>query len=389
MDDDLVTRLLPSLGRSRERGFNVFDVMHHGTHEKQLSNVFRWLLDADASHGLGERFARIFTDEVNRALAPQPPLPRSGWWVRQEVNVSPAADTADIADLVLEHREAVIVVENYFVSDGHGHDYDRYDAYSRRDGRQGAVVLLCRQEDRARQTQGWENAAVVTYRVLLDRLLGELRADADYPRRHPDAFAFLEQMHRRFVDARGTAADHDALEFVVAMCDTGESDRYRQSRQDVAAEQFAADLAEAAAKRYREGRELLQRLKGRLRSYCAEVLASQLDATFGPGAVHAVHARYAGIFQWTVNLDLDADRNPGGHSRMQLKFGPSARAANEPDSEWTHRVDDADYSRLLLTLPERRSLHPSAVALAEVLDGLAPDDRRLHDEIVRLLGAPG
>ena len=46
MNQDLVTTLLPIVGRSLELGFNVFEVMHHGLHEKQLSNVFRWLLDA-------------------------------------------------------------------------------------------------------------------------------------------------------------------------------------------------------------------------------------------------------------------------------------------------------------------------------------------------------
>ena len=40
MTGDLVTELLPILGRSLDVGFNVFDVMHHGTHEKQISNVF-------------------------------------------------------------------------------------------------------------------------------------------------------------------------------------------------------------------------------------------------------------------------------------------------------------------------------------------------------------
>jgi hypothetical protein len=41
MSDDLVTDLLPVLGRPLDRGFNVLDVMHHGSHEKQISNVFR------------------------------------------------------------------------------------------------------------------------------------------------------------------------------------------------------------------------------------------------------------------------------------------------------------------------------------------------------------
>lgn len=38
---DLVSRLLPVLGRSLEAGFNVFDVMHHGLHEKQAGRSSR------------------------------------------------------------------------------------------------------------------------------------------------------------------------------------------------------------------------------------------------------------------------------------------------------------------------------------------------------------
>jgi hypothetical protein len=42
--DHLLTVLAPMLTNRPQRRFNVFDVMHHGTHEKQLSNVFAWLL---------------------------------------------------------------------------------------------------------------------------------------------------------------------------------------------------------------------------------------------------------------------------------------------------------------------------------------------------------
>ena len=49
MTNDVITQLLPLLSRSRKSGFNVFDVMRHGTHEKQLSNVFGWLLDTEGT----------------------------------------------------------------------------------------------------------------------------------------------------------------------------------------------------------------------------------------------------------------------------------------------------------------------------------------------------
>lgn len=56
--DQLVTALIPSLSRSLTEQFNVFRVMHHGTHEKQISNVFAWLLQPDETHELGDAFQR-------------------------------------------------------------------------------------------------------------------------------------------------------------------------------------------------------------------------------------------------------------------------------------------------------------------------------------------
>src|SRR3954451_20618250 len=66
--DQMVTALVSSLSRSLAEQFNVFRVMHHGTHETQLSNVFAWLLRADGTHGLGDDFQRIFVGCVNRGL---------------------------------------------------------------------------------------------------------------------------------------------------------------------------------------------------------------------------------------------------------------------------------------------------------------------------------
>ena len=45
--DQLVVALVPSLSRSLAERFNVFRFMHHGTHEKQISDVFAWLLRVD------------------------------------------------------------------------------------------------------------------------------------------------------------------------------------------------------------------------------------------------------------------------------------------------------------------------------------------------------
>lgn len=390
MSHDLVTSLLPIVGRSLELGFNVFEVMHHGRHEKQLSNVFRWLLDAQGTHNLEDRFTRIFLEELNRATLPDGPLPLDGYWVRQEVNTSQVGAGADIADLVLESTSAAVVIENHFTSDGHGHSYSGYLEYSRRGGRQGAVVLLCQDLDTSLQTGGWENAPVLTYGQLVERLHEQLSADTKYRLRNPDAFAFIEQMHRKFVKGRGRMEDRDVLDFIVAMCETGQAQRYRGSS-EVAAEQFANELAEQARERFGEGKELLQRIKAGLRRYCALHVVKQLNTTLGEGVVRGVSAGYQGIYQWTINFVVD---DPGGvdfgEAKFQLKFGPSAWYANEQDPEWRLTVDPeaADYSRLFLTRASRREVRQSSVSLQEVLDGIRPNDTRLHDEIVQMLRDP-
>ena len=66
--EEFVTRLLPVLAKKRHEDFNAFDVMRYGGYEKQLSDVFAWLLDADGTHKLGDAFLRIFIDEVNRGI---------------------------------------------------------------------------------------------------------------------------------------------------------------------------------------------------------------------------------------------------------------------------------------------------------------------------------
>jgi len=416
---DLAAALLPVLQRSLEARFNVFDVMHHGTHEKQISNVFRWLLETEGNHHLGDTFLRIFIEEVNRGLEEvnrdlldrclvdrcpvhrdrvnrcpmnrdlvgRGPFAPAAYLVLQEVNTSDGTRAADIADLVLKNDDAVIVVENYFTSDGHGHSYWGYLEYSRRDGRQGAVVLLCHDHDSMLQTDGWEYASVVTYGGVLDKLRLAVESDRRYQQKHPEPYSFIDQMHRKFVKGRGPVEDHEVLDFVIAMCATGEAGRYGEQRHTSAAERFANDVAEQARERFGEGRELLGRVKVRLRNFSAQHLEGQLNATLGDGFVSKVSATYAGTYQWTVNFDLPDDGEEFGEARLQLKFGPSAWFANEKDPNWKRTVDPevADYSCLFLTRAKTKEVRQSEVTLQEVLDGLEPGDRRLHDEIVQLL----
>lgn len=384
--------LLPTLGRSAEVQFNVFDVMHHGTHEKQLSNVFGWLLDTQGTHHLEDRFVSIFIEEVNRGLPDSVQFAVTDYTVLREVNTSRGAQEApDIADLVLMNDESVIVVENYYTSDGHGHNYAGYLSHSRRDGRRGAVVLLCQDHDSARQTQGWEEASVVTYRVLLDRLWQVVSSDSQYQRKHPEPHSFIDQMYRKFVKGRGPMEDQQVLDFVVAMCATGEAGRYAEQQHSPASERFANDVAEQARERFGEGRELLMRVKHRLTNYGDHYLKRQLNTTLGDGFVSQVSARYVGNYRWTVNLSLLARDLPVeadfGEDQLQIKFGPSAWYANEKDSHWKRTVDReaADYARLFITRAKTREIRQSAVTLHEVLEGLSPDDLRLHDEIVKIL----
>ncbi len=382
---DLVARLLPVLGRSKNLGFNVFDVMHHGLHEKQISNVFRWLLDANGSHKLSDRFTRIFIEEVDRACPAAKLSPNDGYWVQQEVNTSEPGVPGDIADLVLESVSVAIVVENFYTSDGHGHSYAGYLAYGKRQRDHSVVVLLCEDEQRSLLKNGWEQAAVLTYTTLLARLHSALAADRNYQRKNPEAYSFIVQMHRKFVEGEGLMDDQGVLGFVVAMCQVGEAHRYQLMRHDVAAEQFASDLAAQAKDRFGDSRQLLQRIKARLKNFSDETLRRQLNGSLGEGFVRDVSASYSGIYQWTINFRMADEINESGESHFQLKFGPSAWHTIEQDPDWRHAIGAAgsDYSRLFITWGNHE-VRASTVTLNEVLDGLQPTDRRLHDEILQI-----
>jgi len=385
MRDDLVTTLLPILARRSEPDFNVFDVMHHGSHEKQLSNVFAWLLDAEGTHRLGEAFQRIFIDDVNRGLRESEPIPRGAYSVRQEVNTSGSDNDMDIADLVLEGETTVLVVENYYTSDGHGHNFDGYQKFGARDGKRCAVVMLCRDVSPAGLTQGWENAAVVTYSSLITQLLRHVEGAELYRQTCPQQCAFFSHMHSHFVKGL-RMNDHDLIRFIEAMCNTGQAEHFRQGAES-AAVNFADILRARALEQFGESRELLRRVKGTLRTYCAGVLKTQVNESLGAERITDVSANYQGIYQWTINFAL-AGESPDSEAVMQVKFGPSAWFANEQDDHWMRTVPaaEADYSRLFLTRKPTKEIRQSSVTLQDVLDGIAPGDLRLRDEIVSLIG---
>lgn len=174
----MVTSLVPLLSKSLAERFNVFRVMHHGTHEKQISNVFAWLLNDNGTHGFGNVFQRIFVEQINRRLPEECQLPNMGYRVDQEVDTSGHdALSKDIADIVLSCARASIVVENFKSSDGHGHDYHRYLAHGTAGGKQCVVVLLCARHEPHLQADGWEQALVITYADLLEPLKAHIVVD--------------------------------------------------------------------------------------------------------------------------------------------------------------------------------------------------------------------
>ncbi|PWJ25483.1 PD-(D/E)XK nuclease superfamily protein [Branchiibius hedensis] len=373
-------------------GFNVFDVMRHGSHEKQLSNVFAWLLNPDlkATHGLKNLPQQIFLSEINRGLPGARQFRKTFEIVVQELNTADDGNPWDIADIVLENDTERVVIENYYTSDGHGHSYAGYLAHAERDGKRGAVVLLCRDQDSSLQSDGWENAHVVTYGAVVTELHRTLSTNHGYQRDHPDAYSFIDQMYRRFVKGRGRVEDRQLLEFMTAMCATGAAGRYARQAQQAAAEEFGDAIRDQAIERFGEGREVLQRVKNKLRSYSEQVLGPALNETFGDDFVRGVSANYRYSYQWTINFDVDSEGEGNSEAPLQLKFGPSAWFANEKDSaSWKRVVEDPDYSRVFITRASRYEIRQTSVSLAEVLDGLPANDRRLHDAIIDLWRSPG
>ncbi|TNC16643.1 hypothetical protein FHE66_14515 [Georgenia sp. 311] len=385
--DDIVTALVPSLAHSLAERFSVFRVMHHGTHEKQLSNVFAWLLRSEGTHELGDTFQRLLVGKVNRQLPPARNLPASGYRVAQEVETSSAEDVErDIADIVLTHERARIVVENFEWSDGHGHSYERYLAHGSRDGKQSVVVLLCVRHVSHLLRDGWENAVVLTYTDLLTALNEHVAGAAGWRRAHPRQHFFINELVQHYVEGPEVVSTEDQIRFLKAMCETGESARYGHRPQETAAQEFADLLALHAKRQFDEGRRTLAAVKRSLRHYAQSTLTDQLGAT-AAGRIEAVRTPFVGQWEWCVELRR-ADPQPD----IFLEFGPTAVAENAS----VHRPLDApDYGKVFVT--RRRAgatdgidrIVQTGVALDEVLNGLSTDDVRLRDAVVAVtLGEP-
>lgn len=381
--DHLVTTLVPSLANSLAEQFNVFRVMHHGTHEKQLSNVFAWLLRADGTHQLGDAFQRLFVEEVNDRLPTAQQLPTTDYEIAQEVETSGDASLGrDIADIVLTHERARIVVENFEWSDGHGHSYERYLSHGTADGRQGVVVLLCVRHVSHLMRDGWENAVVVTYADVLQRLQAHIAGNRAWRRAHPRQDFFIAELVEHYMEGPGAVSVEDQISFLKAMCDTGESARYGYRPQETAAQQFADLLALHAKRQFEEGRKTLSAVKRSLRKYAAGVLTQQLDGT-PVGQVVAVQTPFVGQWEWCVALRR-ADPQPD----LFLEFGPTAVVENGRAPE---PVTDPDYAKIFVTrlAPHGENIDritQTDVGLEGVLSGLSHEDARLRDAVLAVSG---
>jgi hypothetical protein len=208
----MVIGVVPSLSRSLAEQFNVFRVMHHGTHEKQLSNVFAWLLREDGTHDLGDSFQRLFVRQVNHGLPDERQLPASHYRVVQEVDTSPQDGPGrDIADILLTNEVASIVIENFESSDGHGHDYHGYLAHGAAGGKQSVVALLCARRESHRQVDGWQDAVVLTYAELLEALRAHVTGDSAWRRVHPQQNFFLSELFHHFLEGAPVVSNEDRI----------------------------------------------------------------------------------------------------------------------------------------------------------------------------------
>jgi hypothetical protein len=380
---DFFNRILPTLQVPLSREFNLFDVLHHGTHEKQLSNLFAWLLTAGGSHELGDRFVGWFLDEVDAELAAhgEPPVKRERFAVEQERNTRGSTKGGDIADIVLRGRETALVVENFYVSDGHGHDYTGYMTYGQSlTGNRSVVVMLCEIEDRSRLTDGWQMAPVVLYRNLIRRLSDYLASNPDFAQAHPEQAAFFGQMRSHFL--KGMQMDEAAsLEFVRIMCETGEAKRYGNRTAETA---FGEFVREEAEHRFVDGQAVLNSVKRTLQRYLSANLQA-LNARLGADVFEGTDIGLAGIYQWDVSLKTQGKRS------VYVMFGPSAWTDNERDAykAWDVKIDEPDYSRLFIGYSGDRALRQSTVTMADVLGEHFAQDTRLLDEIVETVRTSG
>jgi len=379
--DALVTSLVPSLSRSLTRQFNLFHVLRHGTHEKQLSNVFAWLLDADETHGLGDVFQRIFIKLINEQIDSEPPLPFEKYRVQQEVDTAIDETAKDIADIVMFGKEATVVIENFISSDGHGHDYYGYLNFGAQGGTQSVVVLLCSRHEPARQIDGWQHAVVITYVHALKPLKEHVMNNAAWCETHAPQNYLLTQLFEHFIEGPNAVNSHDQIEFIKVLCETGESERYGKRPLDNQAEEFSDLIAQHAKRQFEEGRVLLGKVKRALRDLAESVVRNQINARADQELVGSARARLAGQYEWYVVL-----HSPEGNVLGGFVFGPSAVFYNSINNR---PIDKPDYSQIFAMVETKTQadyvLVETGVGFAELATGVPAEDTRLSEAFLRAL----
>ena len=96
--------------------------------------------------------------------------------------------------------------------------------------------------------------------------------------------------------------DEDLVDFIDALCKTGEARHFGTQKNEDAAINFGDHLREEAVRRFEEGRELLRRLKGKLRVYGAGTLKPQVNAARNEQYVGEVSAKFQGSYEWTIDF---------------------------------------------------------------------------------------
>lgn len=378
--DDLVISLIPSLHRSLEERFNLFRVMRHGTHEKQLSNVFAWLLDPHGTHQLGDAFQQLFVGQVNSKLVDGRALPSSGYRVLQEVDTAgPGAEHRDIADIVLTSNVATIVIENYESSDGHGHGFERYSAVG---GTDGVVVLLCIRKQLHRLRDGWERAVVVSYADVLQPLRALTSQDSKWQQAHPDQHFFVSQLIDNYLEGVPPMDTGQQVSFIKAMCETGESERYLSRGHDAAAENFANSVALHARKQFEDSRGLLGEVKRALKQFAEHALLRQVNRELSGDRFVTIEVDSRGRYEWCITMQRGTSA-----PFVYLVFGPTAVVQN---ARVPVPLSEPDYSRVFVARKTPDSvdldvLVQSDVSLNELLAGLPSDDTRLRDAVLAAL----
>lgn len=131
----------------------------------------------------------------------------------------------------------------------------------------------------------------------------------------------------------------------------------------------------------------LARAKQILSSYCRATLREQVNDAMGAEVLGEVYGRRAGLYLWGVSFrSLPADQAAHGRDFVvHLELGPTAWVALNRDQWKAAGIADPDYTRIFILAEGSDKAVQSEVSLNDLIEGLATDDYRLRDEIIRLL----